>query len=51
MIGGFMEALLVVTPQETMKVRLIHDRLSENPRFKGEWSQTNKQTNKQKQLL
>jgi len=35
MCGGLMEALLVVTPQETMKVRLIHDRLSPNPRFRG----------------
>jgi len=25
----------VVTPQETMKVRLIHDQLSPNPKFKG----------------
>ncbi|ELR19620.1 citrate transport family protein [Acanthamoeba castellanii str. Neff] len=33
--GGLMEAVLVVTPQETMKVRLIHDRLSPNPRFHG----------------
>jgi solute carrier family 25 citrate transporter 1 len=35
MCGGLMEALLVVTPQETMKVRLIHDKLSPNPKFKG----------------
>jgi len=33
--GGFSEAVLVTTYQETMKVRLIHDRLSPNPRFKG----------------
>jgi len=34
-VGGVMEAILVVTPQETVKVRLIHDQLSPNPRFKG----------------
>jgi len=33
--GGLSEAVLVTTYQETMKVRLIHDRLSPNPRFKG----------------
>ena len=33
--GGFTEALLVTTAQETMKVRLIHDRLSDNPRFRN----------------
>lgn len=30
-----MEALLVVTPQETLKTKLIHDKLSENPKYKG----------------
>lgn len=35
LVGGFSEALLVTTVQETMKVRLIHDKLSPNPRFKG----------------
>lgn len=34
-IGGFTEAVLVTTVQETMKVRLIHDRLSPNPRFRN----------------
>lgn len=33
--GGFSEAVLVTTYQETMKVRLIHDRLSEKPRFRN----------------
>eukprot|EP00276_Gloeochaete_wittrockiana_P020664 CAMPEP_0184336038 /NCGR_PEP_ID=MMETSP1089-20130417/4486_1 /TAXON_ID=38269 ORGANISM="Gloeochaete wittrockiana, Strain SAG46.84" /NCGR_SAMPLE_ID=MMETSP1089 /ASSEMBLY_ACC=CAM_ASM_000445 /LENGTH=314 /DNA_ID=CAMNT_0026660965 /DNA_START=152 /DNA_END=1096 /DNA_ORIENTATION=+ len=33
--GGVTEAVLVTTYQETMKVRLIHDRLSPNPRFKN----------------
>eukprot|EP01087_Luapelamoeba_hula_P008603 TRINITY_DN2161_c0_g1_i1.p1 TRINITY_DN2161_c0_g1~~TRINITY_DN2161_c0_g1_i1.p1 ORF type:complete len:213 (-),score=16.07 TRINITY_DN2161_c0_g1_i1:125-763(-) len=35
LLGGMCEAVLVVTPQETMKVRLIHDQLSPNPRFRG----------------
>lgn len=35
LIGGVAEAILVVTPQETMKVRLIHDQLSPNPKFRG----------------
>lgn len=35
LIGGIAEAIFVVTPQETMKVRLIHDQLSPNPKFKG----------------
>lgn len=34
-IGGFTEAVLVTTVQETMKVRLIHDKLSANPRFRN----------------
>ncbi|KAL6065715.1 Solute carrier family 25 member 1 [Balamuthia mandrillaris] len=34
-VGGFSEAVLVTTYQETMKVRLIHDRLSEKPRFRN----------------
>jgi len=34
-VGGFTEAVLVTTVQETMKVRLIHDRLSPNPRFRN----------------
>eukprot|EP01095_Lingulamoeba_sp_RSL-Kostka_P013506 TRINITY_DN5622_c0_g1_i1.p1 TRINITY_DN5622_c0_g1~~TRINITY_DN5622_c0_g1_i1.p1 ORF type:complete len:246 (+),score=81.75 TRINITY_DN5622_c0_g1_i1:191-928(+) len=33
--GGISEAVLITTIQETMKVRLVHDRLSEKPRFKG----------------
>jgi len=34
-VGGFTEAVLVTTVQETMKVRLIHDKLSPNPRFRN----------------
>jgi solute carrier family 25 citrate transporter 1 len=33
--AGAMEAVIVVTPQETLKTRLIHDKLSETPRFKN----------------
>jgi len=29
--AGFAEAILVVTPQETLKTRLIHDKLSPKP--------------------
>jgi len=35
MVGGIAEAVFVVTPQETMKVRLIHDQLLPNPKFRG----------------
>jgi len=34
-VGGFSEAVAVTTVQETMKVRLIHDKLSPNPRFRN----------------
>jgi len=34
-ISGIFEALLVVTPMETLKVKLIHDRFQEVPRFKN----------------
>jgi solute carrier family 25 citrate transporter 1 len=33
-ISGIFEALLVVTPMETLKVKLIHDRFQEKPRYK-----------------
>ena len=33
--AGVAEAILVVTPMETVKVKFINDRRSENPRFKG----------------
>jgi solute carrier family 25 citrate transporter 1 len=33
--AGICEAILVVTPAETLKVKLIHDRLSEAPKYKG----------------
>ena len=34
-ISGIFEALLVVTPMETLKVKLIHDRFQENPKFRN----------------
>ena len=34
-VGGFSEAVTITTVQETMKVRLIHDKLSPNPRFRN----------------
>jgi len=34
-ISGIFEALLVVTPMETLKVKLIHDRFQEVPKFKN----------------
>lgn len=33
--AGTCEAVLVVTPAETIKVKLIHDRLAEVPKYKG----------------
>ena len=33
--AGAMEAVLVVTPQETLKTRLIHDKLSPEPKFRN----------------
>lgn len=33
--AGTMEAILVVTPMETMKVKLIHDQLSAKPKYRG----------------
>lgn len=33
--AGAMEALLVVTPQETLKTKLVHDKISPNPKYKG----------------
>jgi len=33
--AGAAEAVLVVTPQETLKTRLIHDKLSETPKFRN----------------
>jgi len=34
-ISGIFEALLVVTPMETLKVKLIHDRFQEQPKFRN----------------
>ena len=33
--AGTAEAIIVVTPQETLKTKLIHDKLSSNPKYKG----------------
>lgn len=33
--AGVCEAVAVVTPMETIKVKLIHDQLSEQPKYKG----------------
>ena len=33
--AGSAEALLVVTPQETLKTKLIHDKLSPQPKYKN----------------
>lgn len=33
LFAGFSEAVVVVTPQETLKTKLIHDKLSPNPKY------------------
>lgn len=33
--AGVSEAIFVVTPAETLKVKLIHDRLSPKPKYRG----------------
>ena len=33
--AGASEAVFVVTPAETLKVKLIHDKLSDQPQFKN----------------
>lgn len=35
LFAGAAEAAVVVTPQETLKTKLIHDRLSTNPQYKN----------------
>ena len=35
LVAGAMEALLVVTPQETIKTKLIHDKLSAEPKYRN----------------
>lgn len=35
LIAGAAEAIFVVTPQETLKTKLIHDKLSANPKYKS----------------
>ena len=35
LFAGMSEAVAVVTPQETLKTKLIHDRLSPNPQYKN----------------
>jgi solute carrier family 25 (mitochondrial citrate transporter), member 1 len=34
-MAGATEAIFVVTPQETLKVKLIHDKLNPNPKYSG----------------
>ena len=34
-MAGCTEAIFVVTPQETLKVKLIHDRVKPNPKYSG----------------
>lgn len=38
LVAGFSEACLVVTPQETLKTKLIHDKMSPNPQYKNIFS-------------
>ena len=33
--AGVSEAVLTVTPQETIKVKFIHDQTSPNPKYRG----------------
>ncbi len=35
LMAGAAESTFVVTPQETLKTKLIHDKLSENPKYKN----------------
>lgn len=35
LLAGAAEAAFVVTPQETLKTKLIHDKLSDNPKYRG----------------
>lgn len=35
LVAGVCEAIFAVTPMETVKVKFINDRRSENPRYKG----------------
>lgn len=35
LFAGFSEAIAVVTPQETLKTKLIHDKLSPTPQYKN----------------
>lgn len=36
--AGVMEAVVIVCPMETVKVKFIHDQTQPNPRFKGFFS-------------
>lgn len=40
--AGITEAIFVVTPQETLKTKLIHDRFQPNPQYKGLFDGVNK---------
>lgn len=35
LFAGAMEGIFVVTPQETLKTKLVHDKLAEAPKFRG----------------
>jgi len=35
LMAGVTEAILVVTPAETVKVKLIHDKFRETPKYRG----------------
>lgn len=35
--AGATEAIVVVCPMETIKVKFIHDQTQPNPRYKGFW--------------
>jgi len=40
LIAGSAEAVIVVTPMETIKVKFIHDQLSANPKYRGVFSRS-----------
>jgi solute carrier family 25 citrate transporter 1 len=35
LVAGGAEALFVVTPQETLKTKLIHDKMSDKPKYRN----------------
>jgi solute carrier family 25 citrate transporter 1 len=34
-VAGAAESTFVVTPQETLKTKLVHDKMQENPRYRN----------------